>query len=142
MCMSYASQRFCKLGWFLPVYQNVPALGLAIAYFFIYYPFHVENLINCFMLLNRLTSVLNPLNYEKKVKDIYKDEFAKQIIIIVLEFPNHCNVRVVGAVAAIAGHCAHFAISSVSVCAAEQQRQFHALLCGTTTFGGMKSDDF
>uniref|UniRef100_A0A914LMY0 Serpentine receptor class gamma n=1 Tax=Meloidogyne incognita TaxID=6306 RepID=A0A914LMY0_MELIC len=43
----------------------MPNLLLATFYFFIYYPFHVENLIGVLLIINRLTSILFPLEYEK-----------------------------------------------------------------------------
>ncbi|KAF7634697.1 hypothetical protein Mgra_00005845 [Meloidogyne graminicola] len=61
---SYINQRFLKLGWFIPLYQQMPTFVLSIFYFFIYYPFHVEDLASIFMIINRLTAVAFPLEYE------------------------------------------------------------------------------
>nr|CAD2180758.1 unnamed protein product [Meloidogyne enterolobii] len=63
--LSYLNQRFLKFSWFVSTYQQMPNLLLATFYFFIYYPFHVENLIGVLLIINRLTSILFPLEYEK-----------------------------------------------------------------------------
>ncbi|CAK5089204.1 unnamed protein product [Meloidogyne enterolobii] len=42
----------------------MPNLLLATFYFFIYYPFHVENLIGVLLIINRLTSILFGKSHE------------------------------------------------------------------------------
>uniref|UniRef100_A0A1I8BEM1 Serpentine receptor class gamma n=1 Tax=Meloidogyne hapla TaxID=6305 RepID=A0A1I8BEM1_MELHA len=63
--LSYLNQRFLKFGFFVSVYQQMPTLLLATLYFFIYYPFHVENIISVFLIINRLTSIVFPIKYGK-----------------------------------------------------------------------------
>ncbi|KAL3084742.1 hypothetical protein niasHT_031627 [Heterodera trifolii] len=62
---SFFAPRFGKIGLFLPLYLCLPRLVLALLLFVGYYSFHVENLLTAFLLLNRFTSILMPMNYEK-----------------------------------------------------------------------------
>ncbi|KAF7630884.1 Serpentine receptor class gamma [Meloidogyne graminicola] len=61
---AYLNQRFLRIGWFIYIYQQIPAFLLSIFYFFIYYPFHVEELASIFMIINRFIAVAFPLDYE------------------------------------------------------------------------------
>ncbi|KAL3070675.1 hypothetical protein niasHS_016949 [Heterodera schachtii] len=63
--LNYLGFRFGKIGLFLPLYLCLPRLVLALMSFLLNYAFHVENLLSAFLLLNRFTSILMPMNYEK-----------------------------------------------------------------------------
>nr|CAD2188474.1 unnamed protein product [Meloidogyne enterolobii] len=69
LCFSYVNQRFLKFGWFIPIYQQLPTVVLSIFYFFIYYPFHVEDLASIFMIINRLSAIAVPMEYEEARED-------------------------------------------------------------------------
>ncbi|KAL3084741.1 hypothetical protein niasHT_031626 [Heterodera trifolii] len=62
---SFFAHRFGRIGLFLPLYLCLPRFVLALLLFVGYYSFHVENLLTAFLLLNRFTSILMPMNYEK-----------------------------------------------------------------------------
>ncbi|KAL3088051.1 hypothetical protein niasHS_009337 [Heterodera schachtii] len=62
---TFFAPRFGKIGLFLPLYLRLHRLVLALLLFVGYYSFHVENLLTAFLLLNRFTSILIPMNYEK-----------------------------------------------------------------------------
>uniref|UniRef100_A0A183CC75 Serpentine receptor class gamma n=1 Tax=Globodera pallida TaxID=36090 RepID=A0A183CC75_GLOPA len=62
---AFFAHRFGKIGLFLPVYLQLPQIVLAFLLFVGYYAFHVENLLTAFLLLNRCTAILCPMNYEK-----------------------------------------------------------------------------
>ncbi|KAL3125471.1 hypothetical protein niasHT_009920 [Heterodera trifolii] len=62
---AFFAHRFGKIGLFLPLYLRLPRLVLALLLFVGYYAFHVDNLLIAFLLLNRFTSILMPMNYEK-----------------------------------------------------------------------------
>ncbi|KAL3103680.1 hypothetical protein niasHT_022244 [Heterodera trifolii] len=64
VCSCFA-HRFGRIGLFLPIYLSLPRLVLALLSFVVYYAFHVENLLTALLLLNRVTSLLMPMNYEK-----------------------------------------------------------------------------
>ncbi|KAL3103075.1 hypothetical protein niasHT_027884 [Heterodera trifolii] len=63
VCSCFA-HRFGRIGLFLPIYLSLPRLVLALLSFVVYYAFHVENLLTALLLLNRVTSLLMPMNYE------------------------------------------------------------------------------
>uniref|UniRef100_A0A914HUW0 Serpentine receptor class gamma n=1 Tax=Globodera rostochiensis TaxID=31243 RepID=A0A914HUW0_GLORO len=62
---AFFAHRFGKIGLFLSVYLQLPRIVLAFLLFVGYYAFHVENLLTAFLLLNRCTAILCPMNYEK-----------------------------------------------------------------------------
>ncbi|KAI1694357.1 srg family chemoreceptor domain-containing protein [Ditylenchus destructor] len=77
---SYMYARLGRVGLFYELFQSSPSVVLAIWFTFYYYAFHAENLTTMFILINRLTSILFPLNYIK----IWKHLLPLSVMVIVL----------------------------------------------------------
>ncbi|KAI1706066.1 srg family chemoreceptor domain-containing protein [Ditylenchus destructor] len=62
---SFFFARFGRVGLFLDLSESLPRWVLGVSFFFTYYSFHVDNISTFFILLNRLSLILFPINHMK-----------------------------------------------------------------------------
>jgi hypothetical protein len=66
-CSSYLAHRLGRVGLLTSLIKGYPSWVEALGTFIMYYSFHLENETTVWLLLNRLTSILYPLHYEKVI---------------------------------------------------------------------------
>ncbi|KAF7632457.1 Serpentine receptor class gamma [Meloidogyne graminicola] len=81
--------RFGRFGFFLSFYLALPNIYLNFIYLFFVYFIYVECLLTTTLLLNRLTSLIWPLKYEKLWKKLW---YLIIIIILIIPLPLSCNI--------------------------------------------------
>ncbi|KAI1701221.1 srg family chemoreceptor domain-containing protein [Ditylenchus destructor] len=62
---SFIFARFGRVGLFLDLSESLPRWVLGVSFFFTYYSFHVDNISTFFILFNRLSLILFPIDHMK-----------------------------------------------------------------------------